>query len=61
VLSEYVQQTKKDGCFQKSANVADYYDAMMQYNLEEEEDDVNAIEWNWGKKQFVINHPWGRT
>jgi hypothetical protein len=55
-LSEYVQQTRKDGRFQKSANVADYYDAMLQYNSDEE-DDINAIEWNWGKKQFIINHP----
>ena len=42
-LTEYMQPARKDNRFQKSANVADYYDSVMQCNSKDEED-IDAIE-----------------
>jgi hypothetical protein len=30
-------------------------------NEESDEEDIDAIKWNWGKKQVVISNPWGRS
>jgi hypothetical protein len=43
----------------KLQQVADFYDFVL--NEESDKEDIDAIEWNWDKKQVVIPNPWGRS
>jgi len=56
-ISKCVQPPRQQNRFPKAANVADYY---MKLGLEEEDEEVDAIEWNINKK-FIIEYPWGGT
>ena len=47
--------------FQKSTSVAKAYDPYSVVDgYEDDEEEVAAAEWNWGKKTVMVSNPWGR-
>ena len=47
---------------QKSTTVAEAYDPYStDDSYEDEEEEVAAAEWNWGKKTVMVPNPWGRA
>ena len=52
---------RRDTRFQKSTSVAEAYDPyLVNDGYEEEEEEVAATKWNWGKKTVMVPNPWGR-
>jgi hypothetical protein len=52
---------RRDIRFQKSTTVAEAYDPYsVDDDYEDEEEEVVAAEWNWGKKTVMVPNPWGR-
>ena len=52
---------RRDIRFQKSTTVAEAYDPYsVDDGYEDEEEEVAAAEWNWGKKTVMVPNPWGR-
>ena len=52
---------RRDTRFQKSTTVAEAYDPYsVDDDYEDEEEEVAAAEWNWGKKTMMVPNPWGR-
>ena len=51
----------RDTRFHKSTTVAEAYDPYsVGDGFEDEEEEVAAAEWNWGKKTVMVPNPWGR-
>ena len=51
----------RDIRFQKSTTVAEAYDPYsIDDGYEDEEEEVAAAEWNWGKKTVMVPNSWGR-
>ena len=51
----------RDTRFQKSTTVAEAYDPYsVDDGYEDEEEEVAAAEWNWGKKTVMVPNPWVR-
>ena len=51
----------RDTRFQKSTTVAEAYNPYsVDDGYEDEEEEVAAAEWNWGKKTVMVPNPWGR-
>ena len=51
----------RDTRFQKSTIVAEAYNPYsIGDGYENEEEEVVAAEWNWGKKIVMVPNPWGR-
>ena len=51
----------RDTRSQKSTTVAEAYDPYsVDDSYEDEEEEVVAAEWNWGKKTVMVPNPWGR-
>ena len=52
---------RRDTRFQKSTTVAEAYDPYsVDDSYEDEEEEVAAAEWNWGKKIVMVSNHWGR-
>ena len=52
---------RRDTLFQKSTIVAEAYDPYsVDDGYEDEEEEVAAAEWNWGKKTVMVPNPQGR-
>ena len=52
---------RRDTRFQKSTLVAEAYNPYsVDDGYEDEEEDVAAAEWNWGKKTVMVHNPWRR-
>ena len=53
---------RKDTWFQKSAVIADAYNPYsVDDSNEDDEEEIDAAEWNWGKKIVMVPNPWGRV
>ena len=52
----------RDTQFQKSAAIAETYNPYLVDDgyEDDEEEEVAAAEWNWGKKIVMVPNPWGR-
>ena len=60
-LNSQFQSMRKDTWFQKSTLVAKAYNPYsVDDGYEDEEKEVAAAEWNWGKKTVMVPNPWGR-
>ena len=60
-LNSQFQSIRRDTRFQKSTSVAEVYDPYSVDDCyEDEEEEVAAAEWNWGKKTVMVSNPWGR-
>ena len=51
---------RRDTQFQKSTTVAKAYNPHSIDDGYEDEEEVAAAEWNWGKKTVMVPNPWGR-
>ena len=51
---------RRDTRFQKSTTVAEAYDPYSVDDGYEDEEEVAAAEWNWGKKTVMVPNPWGK-
>ena len=51
---------RRDTQFQKSTTVAEAYDPYSVDDSYEDEEEVAAADWNWGKKTVMVPNPWGR-
>ena len=51
---------RRDTQFQKSTTVAEAYDPYSVDDSYEDEEEVAAADWNWGKKIVMVPNPWGR-
>ena len=57
-LNSQFQSIRRDTRFQKSTSVAKAYDPYsVDDGYEDEEDEVAAAEWNWGKKTVMVPNP----
>ena len=60
-LNSQFQSMRRDTWFQKSTTVAKAYDPYsVDDGYEDEEEQVVAAEWNWGKKTVMVPNPQGR-
>ena len=60
-LNSQFQSMRRDTRFQKSTTVAEAYDPYsIEDGYEDEEEEVGAAEWNWGKKTVMVSNPWGK-
>ena len=60
-LNSQFQSMRRDTLFQKSTTVAEAYNPyLIDDGYEDEEEEVAAAEWNWGKKTVMVPNPWGR-
>ena len=60
-LNSQFQSIRRDTRFQKSTTVAEAYDPYSADDgYEDEEGEVAAAEWNWGKKTVIVPNPLGR-
>ena len=60
-LNSQFQSMRRDTRFQKSTTVAEAYNPFsIDDSYEDEEEEVAAAEWNWGKKTVMVPNPWGR-
>ena len=50
----------RDTRFQKSTTVAEAYDPYSVDDSYEDEEEVAAADWNWGKKTEMVPNPWRR-
>ena len=49
----------RDTRFQKNAAIAEAYNPYL-VNEDDEEEEIAAAEWNWGKKIVMDPNPWGK-
>ena len=57
-LNNQFQSMCRDTRFQKSTTVAKvYYPYSVDDGYEDEEEEVAAAEWNWGKKTVMVPNP----
>ena len=56
------QNMRRDTRFSKSTVVAETYNPYLVDDGYEDdgEEEVAAVEWNWGKKTVMVPNPWGR-
>ena len=60
-LNSQFHSLHRDTRFQKSTTVAKVYDPYsVDDGYKDEEEEVAAAEWNWGKKIVMVPNPWGR-
>jgi hypothetical protein len=61
MLNRQMQSMRRDTQFQKGAmTIKTYSPYMAEEDYEEDEEEVAAAEWNWGKKVVMVQNPWGR-
>ena len=52
---------RRDTRFQKNATIAEAYNPYsVDDGDEDDEEEIVAAEWNWGKKTVIVPNPWGR-
>ena len=51
---------RRDTRFQKSTTVAEAYNPYSVDDVYEDEEEVAAAKWNWGKKIVMVPNTWGR-
>ena len=53
---------RRDTRFQNSAVIAEAYDPYLvnDGDKDDEEEEIAAAEWNWGKKTVMVLNPWGK-
>ena len=57
-LNSQFQSMRRDTRFQKSTIVAEAYDPYsVDDGYEDEEEEVAAAEWDWGKKTVMVPNP----
>ena len=56
-LNSQFQSMRRNTRFQKSTTVAEAYDPYSVDDGYEDEEDVAAAEWNWGKKTVMVPNP----
>ena len=59
-LNSQFQSMRRDTRFQKSTTVVEAYNPYSINDGYEDEEEVIAAEWNWGKKTVMVPNPWGR-
>ena len=61
-LNSQFQNMRRDTRFQKSTTMAEAYNpySVDDGYEDDEEEEVAAAEWNWGKKIVMVPNPWGR-
>ena len=60
-LNSQFQNMRRDTRFQKSTTIAEAYNPYsIDEGYEDEEEEVAAAEWTWGKKTIMVPNPWGR-
>jgi hypothetical protein len=60
-LNSQFYNMHRDTRFQKRTIVAEAYNPyLVDDGYEDEEEEVAAAEWNWGKKTVMVPNPWGR-
>ena len=57
-LNSQFQSMHRDTRFQKSTTVAEAYNLYSADDGYEDEEEVAAVEWNWGKKIVMVPNPW---
>ena len=50
---------RRDTRFYKNATIAEAYNPYL-VDEDDEEEEIAAIEWNWGKKIVMVPNPWGK-
>ena len=56
-LNSQFQSMHRDIRFQKSTTVAEAYNPYSVDDGYEDEEEVAAVEWNWGKKIVLVPNP----
>ena len=60
-LNSQFQSMRRDTRYQKNTTVAEAYGPYsVDDGYKDEEEEVAAAEWNWGKKIVMVPNPWGR-
>ena len=55
-LNSQFQNIRRDTQFQKNAAIAEAYNPYL-VDEDDEEEEIAAAEWNWGKKIVIILNP----
>ena len=60
-LNSQFQNIRKDTRFQKNAAIAEAYNPyLVDADEDDEEEEIAAAKWNWGKKIVMVPNPCGR-